>query len=212
MVNEIEELSKVIGSLEEQARQVNQFTGVLRAVNDAQSKIKECKNALQNLTDKNRILIEYQSERHEIILERFVQFDHELAEIQKKYGKVIEAIEKLSFVSPEQFQQGHSVILSRLSELSFVSPAQFQQGQSELFSKLSELCQTIHAAHIETRRAGEKAVSDAFERLTQQLVAIDQAQRQSLKSLRLTTIFGLIALAAGLAFIAYPLLESTFGL
>ena len=48
MVNEIEKLNKVIGSLEEQATRVTEFNGILAAVNEARSEIESSKKILES--------------------------------------------------------------------------------------------------------------------------------------------------------------------
>ena len=57
MVNDLQKLNKVIGSLEEQASQVTEFNGILRAINDARSEINASNGALASLSNEQKQLI-----------------------------------------------------------------------------------------------------------------------------------------------------------
>ncbi len=180
-MNDLEKLNKVIESLEEQAREVEEFKGVLRAVNDARSEIDESKAVLTSLAGDHRLLIQNQSRQLDDFLKRFAKFEKNLADVQKTQGELVSAINQLNVVSCDQFQQ----------------------GQDKLMGTLALLDRTVHALHEEAKRAGQDALNASVEDQTQQLMKALEAQRASLRILSVITMVVLLVLATGVAFMAY---------
>lgn len=78
MVNDLEKLNKVIGSLEEQASRVSQFNGILHSVNEARSEIESSKVALTSLVNA----------QSQIITETYSKFD----EIDKRLPDLLNSL------------------------------------------------------------------------------------------------------------------------
>jgi chromosome segregation ATPase len=158
VVNEIEKLNKVIGSLEEQATRVTEFNGILAAVNEARSEIESSKKILENASSQHQQFIEDNHSKFEKLLERLDSIEKKLADLE----------------------QGQDKCLRKISELKFLTPEKFDEGRK--------------ASDIE---ANERVLG-----LIQKIKDANQAHQSSLKTLKFVTIFGMLLLAIGIAFLA----------
>ena len=79
MVNDIEKLNKVIGSLEEQATRVTEFNGILASVNEARSEIESSKKILKNASAEHQQLIADSHSKFDELLKRLVSIEQKLA-------------------------------------------------------------------------------------------------------------------------------------
>ena len=158
MVNEIEKLNKVIGSLEEQATRVTEFNGILAAVNEARSEIESSKKILENASSQHQQFIEDNHSKFEKLLERLDSIEEKLADLE----------------------QGQDKCLHKISELKFLTPEKFDEG----------------------RKASDIATNERVLGLTQKIEDANQAHQSSLKTLKFITIFGMLLLAIGIAFLA----------
>lgn len=177
-MNDLEKLNRVIGSLEEQATQISEFNGILQAVNDARSDIDSSNAVLTSLSSEHKQLIK---DRYS----KFDDFDKSLCDLEKNQGRVLRTIAELKILSPDQFEHGRDKILLRLSELNFLTSAQYEEG----------------------RRVSNEALNNAISELTLKIQEANHAHLASLKSLKIITVLGMLALAGGIAFLANVLLR-----
>ena len=158
MVNDIEKLNKVIGSLEEQATRVTEFNGILASVNDARSEIESSKRILENTSAEHQQLIADNHSKFDELLKRLVSIEQKLANLE----------------------QGQDKCLHKISELKFLTPEKFEEG----------------------RKASDVETNESVLGLLQKIEDVNQAHQSSLKTLKFITVFGMLLLAIGMAFLA----------
>jgi len=83
VVNDIEKLNKVIGSLEEQATRVTEFNGILASVNEARSEIESSKKILKNASAEHQQLIADSHSKFDELLKRLVSIEQKLANLEQ---------------------------------------------------------------------------------------------------------------------------------
>ena len=88
MVNDIEKLNKVIGSLEEQATRVTEFNGILASVNEARSEIESSKKILKNASAEHQQLIADSHSKFDELLKRLVSIEQKLANLEQENESV----------------------------------------------------------------------------------------------------------------------------
>ncbi len=182
-MNDIQKLHKIIGSLEEQASQVREFTGVLRAVSDVHSVIEASNATLSSLSSEQKQLIKDSYSKFDGLEKRLSDLEKQQVDLVKGQDSVRRAISELKFLSPAQFEHGRDKILLKLTELNFLTPTQYQDGSRAINVTLKIL------------------VSE----LTQKIEQTNQAHQSSLRTLRAVTVWGMLALAGGIAYLAYVL-------
>lgn len=158
MVNEIEKLNKVIGSLEEQATRVTEFNGILAAVNEARSEIESSKKILESTSVEHQQLIADNHSKFDELLKRLVSIEQKLANLEEGQDKCLHKISELKFLTPEKFEEG--------------------------------------------RKASDVETNESVLGLSQKIDDANQAYRSSLKTLKFITVFGILVLAIGIAFLA----------
>ena len=84
MVNDIEKLNKVIGSLEEQATRVTEFNGILASVNEARSEIESSKKILKNASAEHQQLIADSHSKFDELLKRLVSIEQKLDNLEHR--------------------------------------------------------------------------------------------------------------------------------
>ena len=159
MVNDIEKLHQVVDTLEEHSSRVNEFNGVLSAVNSAREQIESTKELLTELVDEQKGLVSESHRRFEEYGARLTKLESLVASLGEIQNKVLKEIAALDFVTPEQHEQG--------------------------------------------RAATEKAVAEKFAALAEKIDEASAGQQSTIKSLQTIVVFGLLALAAGIAFLAW---------
>ena len=184
MVNDLQKLHKVIGSLEEQATQVGAFTGVLRAVNDARVEIEASNATLSSLSREQKQLVKDSYGKFDDLEKRLSDLEKNLADLANGQDRVQRTISELKILTPDQFEHGRDKILLKLTELNFLTPAQYQEG----------------------RRATNESLNLLVTELTQKIEQTNQAHQASLSTLRAVTVLGMLALAGGITYLAYALL------
>lgn len=184
-MNDLQKLNKVIGSLEEQASQVTEFNGVLRAINNARSEINVSNGVLASLSNEQKQLIKDSYGKFEDFAKRFSDLELKLIHLEKIQDRTLRTISELKFLSPDQFEHGRDKILLKLTELNFVTPIHYDEG---------------------LRVTNEVLERTAIE-LAQKIEQSNRAHQASLTSLKTITALGMLALAAGIACLAYALLH-----
>ena len=158
MVNDIEKLNKVIGSLEVQATRVTEFNGILASVNEARSEIESSKKILKNAFAENQQLIADNHSKLDGLLNRLVSIEQKLANLEQGQDKCLQKISELKFLTPEKFEEG--------------------------------------------RNASDAATNESMRDLAQKIDDANQVHQSSLKTLKFITVFGILVLAIGIAFLA----------
>ena len=158
MVNDIEKLNKVIGSLEEQATRVTEFNGILASVNEARSEIESSKKILKNASAEHQQLIADSHSKFDELLKRLVSIEQKLANLEQGQDKCMQKISELNFLTPEKFEEG--------------------------------------------RNASDAATNESMRDLAQKIDDANQVHQSSLKTLKFITVFGILVLAIGIAFLA----------
>ena len=158
MVNDIEKLNRVIGSLEEQATRVAEFNGILASVNEARSEIESSKKILKNAFAENQQLIADSHSKFDELLKRLVSIEQKLVNLEQGQDKCLQKISELKFLTPEKFEEG--------------------------------------------RNASDAATNESMRDLAQKIDDANQAHQSSLKTLKFITVFGILVLAIGIAFLA----------
>jgi hypothetical protein len=106
MVNDIEKLSQVIGSLEEQAEQVTEFNGILASVDEARSEIESSKTILKQASDGHKQLSDDIDSKLDGLLKALGVIDQKLVNLEQKQDICLQRILDLKFLTPEQFEDG----------------------------------------------------------------------------------------------------------
>ena len=159
MVNEIEKLNKVIGSLGEQATRVTEFNGILASVNEARSEIESSKKILKNTSAEHQQLIADSHSKFDELLKRLVSIEQKLVNLEQGQDKCLQKISELKLLTPEKFEEG--------------------------------------------RKASDAETNESVQDLAQKIDDANQAHQSSLKTLKSITVFGILALAIGIAFLAW---------
>ena len=120
-MNDIQKLHRVIDSLEEQSTQVAEFNGLLSAVNDARTEIEAAKSTLANLATEQGEWVTKNSNKFEEFEGRLTSLNDLLGQIKDEQFKLRRDVAALTFVTPDQFEQGciaiDSSIAKQLAEL-----------------------------------------------------------------------------------------------
>ena len=184
-MNDLQKLREVIGSLEEQASQVQEFNGVLRAVNDARVEIEANKSILSSLSGEQKQLFKDSYGLFDELEKRLSYLNKKLADLEEGQIKVQRTISELKILTPDQFEHGRDKILLKLTELNFLTPAQYEEG----------------------RRATNETLNLLVAELTKKIEQTNQAHQASLSTLKMVTVLGMLALAGGIAYIVFALLK-----
>ena len=179
-MSDIEKLHKVIDSLEEQSAKVNEFSGVLSALNSAKEQIEGSKLTIGNLADEQRKLVSNSYKNFEAYGIKITEMEADLSQLKEANSQILSKVSELVFLAPEQFESGRDKILLRISELKTVSPEQFEQGRKAIETKVSE-----EAAALQNHVSAYSARLDS-----------------SVRFLITTVIIGIALILAGLAFLA----------
>ena len=165
MVNDIEKLNKVIGSLEEQATRVTEFNGILASVNEARSEIESSKKMLKSASAEHQQLITDSHSRFDELLKRLVSIEQKVDEANQEHRSLLKTLK---------------LIVKKLLELKFLTPEKFEEG----------------------RKTSDATINESVRDLAQKIDEANQAHQSSLKTLKFITVFGILVLAIGIAFLA----------
>ena len=179
-MSDIQKLNKVIDSLEEQSARVNEFNGVLSAVNDAKAEIASTKETFAELATEQKGLVSEGYKRFEEYGDTLASIESKLSAMEGNQQRAISQLSKLKFVTPEQFEAGRDKILLRISEQSFVTPEQLDKAKNSL----------------------EKALAEQINQSNSRLEAVLAKQAQSIQSFRTVVVLGMLILAGGIAYLA----------
>jgi len=116
MVNDLEKLNKVIGSLEEQASRVSEFNGILQSINEARTEIESIKAVLNSLTNEQRQLIADSYSKFNEFDKRLYDLERKLSGLEQIQENVLQKIVDLKFLTPEQYEQGRRASDTSLNE------------------------------------------------------------------------------------------------
>ncbi len=180
MVNDLQKLNMAIGSLEEQASQIKEFNGVLRAVNDARTEIEASKASLSSLSTEHRQLINDSYSKFDDLDKRLSVLEKKLVDLTKGQERVQHAISDLVILSPDQFELGRDEILLKITQLNFLTPAQYEVGRRTT---------------IETLNRTLSELAESFEKA-------NTANQKTLKSLKVMIVLGVLALAGLITYLA----------
>lgn len=179
-MSDIEKLHKVINSLEEQSAKVNEFSGVLSALNSTKEQIEGSRSAIGNLANEQGKLVSESYKNFEAYGSKITELEAEISKLKESNGQILSRVSELVFLTPEQFESGRDKLLLRISELKTVSPEQFEQGSKAIEATVSEEFAALHG-HVTTYSARLDA---------------------SIRSLITTVIIGTVLILAVLAFLA----------
>lgn len=185
MVNDLQKLNKVIGSLEEQASQVTEFNGILRAISGARSEIDASNGVLTSLASEQKQLIKDSYGKFDGFDKRLSDLEKKLSHLEMGQDRVLRTIGELRFLSPEQFEHGRDKVLLKLTGFNFLTPVQYEEG----------------------RRATNESLNHSVSELAQKIEQANRAHQASLKSLKAMTILGMLVLAGGITGLGYALLH-----
>ncbi|HEH9419986.1 hypothetical protein ACSZMW_21575 [Aeromonas allosaccharophila] len=115
-MNDIQKLHRVIDSLEEQSAQVAEFNGLLSAVNDARTEIEAAKSTLANLATEQGEWVTKNSNKFEDFEGRLTSLNDLLGQIKDEQFKLRRDVAALTFVTPDQFEQGRAAIDSCIAK------------------------------------------------------------------------------------------------
>jgi hypothetical protein len=218
MVNDIEKLHQVVDTLEEHSSRVNEFNGVLSAVNSAREQIESTKELLTELVDEQKGLVSESHRRFEEYGARLTKLESLVASLGEIQNKVLKEIAVLDFVTPEQHEQGRAATEKAVAE-KFAALAEKideasagQQStiklllgeiQNKVLKEIAALDFVTPEQHEQGRAATEKAVAEKFAALAEKIDEASAGQQSTIKSLQTIVVFGLLALAAGIAFLAW---------
>ena len=121
MVNDIEKLSRVIGSLEEQSEQIGEFNGVLSSVNEAKQAIEDSKKILREAAEEHRQVSANIENRYDGFLKNIGVIEKRLNDIEVKQEECFQAISELNILTPERFDRGRAdsdkVVMEKIQHL-----------------------------------------------------------------------------------------------
>ena len=183
MVNDLKKLHAAIDSLEDQACQVRQFNGVLRAVSDARVEIEASNIALSSLSKEQKQLVKDNYNKFDVLEKRLSDLEMKLTELAQGQDRVQRTISELKILPPDQFEHGRDKILLKLAELNFLTPAQYQEGL----------------------RSTQESLILSVTEITQKIEQSNQTHQASLSTLRTVTVLGMLTLAGGIAYLVYSL-------
>jgi hypothetical protein len=138
MVNDIEKLSRVIGSLEEQAGQVTEFNGILASVDEARSEIESSKTILKQASDEHQQLSSNVDSKLDGLLKALGIIDQKLTNLEQIQDKCLQSILDQKFLTPEKFDEGR-----------MASDAAISDSVQNFGGKIDEVNQT-HQASLKT--------------------------------------------------------------
>ncbi len=198
-MNDLQKLHAAIGSLEEQASQVHEFNGVLRAVSDARAEIEASNVALSSLSIEQKQLVKDNYNKFDVIEKRLSDLEMKLSDLAKGQDRVQRTINELKILSPDQFEHGRDKVLLKLAELNFLTPVQYQDGLRSTKESLNFLVAGL--------RATKESLKLSVTEINQKIEQSNQANQASLSALRTVTVLGMLTLACGIAYLAYSLLQ-----
>lgn len=179
-MSDIEKLHKVINSLEEQSAKVNEFSGVLSAINSAKEQIEGSRSIIGSLANEQGKLVSESYENFEAYGSKITELEAEISKLKESNGQILSRVSELVFLTPEQFESGRDKLLLRISELKVVSPEQFEKG-----------CKAIEAT-----------VNEEFVALQRHVTTYSARLDSSIRTLITSVIIGTVLILAGLAFLA----------
>lgn len=138
-MSDIQKLREVIGTLEEQSASVEQFNGLLKEVGAAKAEIVSSKEILKNLGKEQNELVSESRLQFSEYGEKLKSLERSVEAIDSKQKDTLIAIQKLSFLTPEQFNEGLDKILLRVSELKILSPNDYKEGRQATEANLRRL-------------------------------------------------------------------------
>ena len=181
-MSDTKKLRQIVDTLEEQSSRVNEFNGVLSAINDARKEIDSAKDTLSSLASEQKRQLEEMAALQFVTPE---QYDQGRIATEAKFSEQFSKLsERVNAVSLGLEHYGTRLI-------------QYDQGRaateakfSEQFSKLSE---KVNAAS-----SGLESCDTRLTQLESQVKYLESI----IKSLRVIMVLGLIVLATGMAFLA----------
>lgn len=106
MVSDIPKLNSIISSLEDQAKRVTEFSGLLSAVNEARTQIETSKDLLKTTHgEQKQIFGDFRNYFNELE-KRLNDIEKDLDKIVGAQIRIIDEISSLDILSPQQFQEG----------------------------------------------------------------------------------------------------------
>jgi len=121
MVNDIEKLSQVIGSLEEQSTQVIEFNGVLASINESRLEIESSKAILKKVSDDHQQFSTNINNKYDGFLKNLGVIGQRLVDLEAKQDECLQKISDLNILTPEMFEKGRkasdATIDQRISNL-----------------------------------------------------------------------------------------------
>ena len=202
-MNDIEKLHQVIDALEEQSSRVTEFNGVLSAVNSAREQIESAKTLLVEFAVEQKDLVSESNKCFKGYGEKLAQLESQLGTIGETENKIIKELLALEFVTPEMYEQGRTAtekeISGKLAQLeSLVSS--LGEKQNMIIRELSVLEFVTPEMYEQGRAATEKEIAKKLAELAEKTNIASAVQQAATISLRRLVIFGILALAACIAF------------
>ena len=198
MVNDIEKLSQVIDSLEEQAEQVTEFNGILASVDEARSEIESSKTILKQASDGHKQLSDDIDSKLDGLLKALGVIDQKLVNLEQKQDNCLQRILDLKFLTPEQFEDGRKASEVTIND----NVRSLKQKQDNCLQRIQDLRFLTPEQFEDARKASEVTINDNMRSLEQKIDKANQAHLASLKVIKIFSIFGTLLLAGSIAFLA----------
>ena len=219
MVNDLEKLNKVIGSLEEQASRVSQFNGILHSVNEARSEIESSKVALTSLVNaQSQIITETYSKfdkfdkrlpdllnsltnaQRQIVtdsISKFDGFDKRLSELLTSLVNAQRQIIADTYSKFDEFNKRLPDLDNKISGLGNI--------QDQVLRNLLELKFLTPEQYEQGRSVSDATLRESVSDLIRKIEKANQMQHAALRSIKVFTILGVLMLAGVIAFVAFSI-------
>jgi len=106
MVNDIEKLSQVIGSLEEQSTQMSEFNGILASVKEARLEIESSKTILKKVSDDHQQFSRNIDIKYDGFHKNLGVIEQKLVDLEARQDECSQKISDLNILTPERFEKG----------------------------------------------------------------------------------------------------------
>tara|TARA_R110002167_G_C12707254_1_gene655180 strand:- start:484 stop:966 length:483 start_codon:yes stop_codon:yes gene_type:complete len=121
MVNDIEKLSQVISSLEDQSTQVSEFNGVVTSINETRLEIETSRAILKKVSDDHQQFSANINNKYDGFLKNLGVIEQRLVDLEAKQDECLQKISDLNILTPEKFEKGRktsdAAIDQRISNL-----------------------------------------------------------------------------------------------
>lgn len=120
-MNDVNKLNGIITSLEDQARKVSEFSGLLAAVNDARKEIESSKSILEAASAESRHFLKDSRSQFDSLERRLLTLEKKLEQIAAAQSRTSDQLMSLDILTPQVFSETSKIserlLLERLDKL-----------------------------------------------------------------------------------------------